>query len=537
MARKNKGITLAKHGAILAIAALIVRFIGFIYRVPLTRMIGDDGNGLYSTAYQIYTFFFILSSAGIPIAVSKLVAEKIALKQYGNAHKIFQVATVFGICTGGFFSLLLWFGSGWISQWIKSPRSMYSLKMLAPTLFIVAIMGTFRGYFQGMNTMVPTAVSQVIEQIFNAVSSIVLATWLMPRGVEFGAAGGTLGTGIGAVGGLAFLLLLYIPLRPKLKKRIKKYSHKENLISFSTILHDMLYLAFPIIIGTAILSVTNLIDLAMVRRGLNSLGYTEQRIDQLYGILTGKYVVLTTLPISLATALATATVPSISASVARNEKEVLENKMNLVLRFTMLLSAPAATGLMILANPIIILLFPNQTEGGLLLQVGSVAIIFFALAQVATAVLQGLGKVYVPVRNSLYSSIVKIAGNFIFIYLFDLNIVGAVISTSLFAFMVCFLDLKNVVKNTKVSFDYGFIFGKPMIASSVMGIFCFLFYKIIFWGTQHNAIATIGSIGLSMIVYFSILFVIQGITREEIQMFPMGDKIIVLMEKRGLLKV
>ena len=537
MAEKNKGSTLAKQGAILAIAALIVRFIGFVYRVPLTRMIGDDGNGLYSTAYQIYTFFFILSSAGIPIAVSKMVAEKIALKQYGNAHKIFQVAIILCSITGGVASLILWFGGSWISQWLKSPRSVYSLQMLAPTLFIVAIMGALRGYFQGMNTMVPTAVSQIIEQLFNAISSVLLASWLMPRGVEYGAAGGTLGTGIGALGGLFFLLLLYLPARPKFMRRIKKFAHQEAKISFSTILYDMLHLALPIIVGTAILSVTNLIDLSMVHRGLSFLRYEEKRIAQLYGILTGKYVVLTTLPISLATALATAAVPSISASVVRAEKEALENKINLALRFTMLLATPAAIGLMVLADPVLMMLFPNQAEGGLLLKVGSISIVFFALAQISTALLQGLGKVYVPVKNSLFSSILKILGNLVFIYLFDLNVVGVVISTNLFALMVCVLDLRDVIKETNIPLNYGFIFVKPVIASSIMGIFCFVFYKIMLWGTHQNTFATVGSIILSVLVYFSILLGIQGITKEEIEMFPLGKKILMSMEKRGFLKV
>ncbi|NMA82748.1 MAG: polysaccharide biosynthesis protein [Epulopiscium sp.] len=537
MAIKKRGSTLARQGAILAIAALVVRFIGFIYRVPLTRLIGDDGNGLYSTAYQIYTFVFILSSAGIPIAVSKMVAEKIALKEYGNAHKIFQVAMTLCIVTGGIGSLILWFGGDWIATWLQSPRSVYSLHMLAPTLFIVAIMGALRGYFQGMSTMVPTAFSQIIEQIFNAFFSIWVASWLMPKGVEYGAAGGTLGTGIGALAGLGFLLFLYVLIRPKIIARITKYENKESSLSFRDILYDMIHLALPIIIGTAILSVTNLIDLGMVHRGLHYLGYEEQKITQLYGVLTGKYVVLTNLPISLATALATAAVPSISASVARQEGLELENKINLALRFTTLLTAPASIGLMVLADPILTMLFPHQADGGLLLKLGSIAIIFFSLAQVATAVLQGLGKVYLPVRNSLYGSIVKLVANFIFIYIFDWNIVGAVLSTNLFSMIVCALDLRDIIKETDTGLNYGFVFGKPIIASSVMGVFCFLFYRVILWGTGLNSIATMGAILLGALVYFTILLSIQGVTMEEVEMLPMGKTISTWMQKRKLLKV
>lgn len=537
MSKKDVGGALVKQAAILAVASMIVRVMGLIYRWPLTNMIGDDGNGLYGTAFNIYLLFFILSSGGLPAAISKMVSERIALRQYKSAHKVFRASLVMAATMGIVGSMLLWFGAYPIAKFMNNTRIVYSMRALAPTLFIVALMGSFRGYFQGMNTMVPTAISQIIEQLFNAIFSIVLAALLIGKGVEYGAAGGTMGTGIGALMGFLFLLFIYILLHPKLIKRINRQKAYEIDESFKDILKDLISISIPIIIGTTIFSVTNLIDVKMVMTILQkSLGMTELEANGLYGQLTGKYVTLTNLPVSISTALAAAIIPSIAASMALKEKKTVINKVNLAMRATMILAAPSAVGLFVLGDPVLKTLFPRYPAGGDLLRIGAVAIIFLSLVQVSTAILQGVGRAGIPAINAGVGAFVKIILNILLISIPFINIRGAVMSTVGCYVVVCYLDIKAVKKITKVEIQILDTIIKPLGAAVVMGIFSFLFYNILLWGTSSNAFATLGSIILSVLVYSGILFSIGGITQEEIKLLPMGNKVISKLTKIGVFK-
>ncbi|WP_341877011.1 polysaccharide biosynthesis protein [Defluviitalea saccharophila] len=525
MTKKNAGGALVRQAAILAVASLIVRVIGLIYRWPLTNMIGDDGNGLYGIAFNIYLLFFIISSSGLPASISKMVSERMALKQYKSAHKVFKISLLMASITGVIASLILWFGAYPIAQFMDNTRIVYSMKALAPTLLIVAIMSAFRGYYQGMNTMVPTAISQIIEQVFNAVFSIVLAGVLLKYGVEYGAAGGTMGTGIGALMGLLFLIFIYILARPRIKKRINRQKEEDFEESSASILKTLLVTSIPIIIGSTIFSFTNLVDVKMVMSILQSIGMTEIEANELYGQLSGKYVTLTNLPISISTALATAIVPSIAASVVLKETKVVMNKVNLAMRVAMMLAAPSAVGLFVLGDPILKMLFPKYPAGGDLLRLGALAVIFQSLVQVATAILQGVGKPNIPAYNAGVGVLIKIVLNFFLIAIPAVNIKGAIISTIVCYIVIAYLDMKAAIRLTKVKLQVFNTFVKPLGAGVGMGVFSFIFYKLILWGTTNNTVSTIGSILLSVIVYIGILFAIGGISKEEILLLPKGEKI------------
>lgn len=535
MEQKKIGLTLAKQGMILAAASLIVRFIGFIYRVPLYRMIGDEGMGYYSAAFQIYTFFFILSSSGIPIAVSKMVSERNAVKQYTNGYKVFKAALTLCVIFGSISMFILWFGAKGISNWLDPAGELkvsYSLRALAPTVLIVSIMSALRGYFQGFNTMVPTAVSQIIEQVFNAIFSIVMAAFLFQQGIEFAAAGGTMGTGIGAFFGLIFLLFLFLIFRPVIKRMVKKEKNTYTPENSKTIYRIILLTTVPIIAGSVITSVTNLIDLAMVKKGLAYLGYEATRATELYGILTGKYVLLTTLPVSLATALGVAVVPSIATSMMRQQVKEVFHKVNQSLRFTLLVTIPSAVGLAVLGEPIIQLLFSEAySDGAGVLMVGAISVIFFGVVQITTSILQGIGKILIPAKNAAIGAVFKIILNYIFIYLFDWNIYGAVMSTNIFALIVAVLNIRSVINVLGVKIRWRNLLIKPIIGAILMGGYGWVLYQILFWGTKNNSISGILSIGFAVIMYGLFMLAMKGITKEEIKMFPFGERILQRLEK------
>jgi len=532
--QKTRKTSFVKQAAVLAVAGILVRVLGFLYRVPLTNMIGDEGNGIYSAGYYIYTFFLVMSSAGLPVAISKMVSEKISLGRFAAAHKIFKVSLWFSFAVGLLFSVGMYLGAEKLCQIIGSPDSYYTILTLSPTVCIVSVMAVFRGYFQGMNTTVPTALSQVMEQIFNAVFSVYLA-YVFIDNVIYSAAGGTAGTGIGALAGLIFICFAYFLARPSIKRRIHfdKSFYREE--SARRITKNLVALAVPIITGTAIFSMTNLIDMQMVNSRLEAAGFAQNQINALYGQLTGKYVTITTLPVSISTAVATAVLPAIAAGVAKKAYKDVNLKMNVALRVTMIISIPAAIGIGVLGNQILELLYPNYSDGGVLLQVGSISIIFLALSQIATGILQGLGKVYVPAVNALLGAVIKIPLNYFLISIPEVNVVGAVISTIACYAVASFLNFRALTRATRAKPDYSGVLFKPLIASCFMAVICHFSYKIIYYFIGINAVASIAAICLGVLIYFAVMVFIRGLKKEDLEFMPMGGKLLKVLKRHRLI--
>lgn len=544
MATKRKNGSFIKQAAILAAAGILVRVLGFLYRIPMSNMIGDQGNAIYSAGYYIYTFLLILSSAGLPAAISKMVSERLVLKEYKNAHRVFQVSLCISGALGFVFMLLMFVFAKQIANISNSPESYYCILTLSPTLFIVAIMSAYRGYFQGMNTMVPTALSQIVEQVFNAFFSVYLAYVFLGIGVNrsmgeknivFGAAGGTSGTGIGAFAGLLVIMFAYYLIRPTILKQVRKDRNFHTEESTHQILSVLLKTAVPIIAGTAVFSITNLIDMNMVTRILEDTGFSHTRAQDLYGQLSGKYVTLTTLPVSISTAVATAAIPSIAASAKLKQKPAIKRKMNMTLRISMIISVPAAVGIGVLGDQIIRMLFPRYTEGGILLTVGSVSIIFLALCQTVTGVLQGIGHVKVPVIGAVLGAIVKVILNMVLISRPAIHVVGAVLSTTGCYVVASLFNLYMLSKITKVRIDLlGSLF-KPFLGSIVMGIVCFGVYHGIYFIYPNNTVGTIVSILFGIVIYGVVMLFIGGIKEEDLNMIPMGHKVALMCKKIRLL--
>ncbi|MCC8014782.1 MAG: polysaccharide biosynthesis protein [Eubacterium sp.] len=533
---KRKNSSFVKQAVILAAASMIVRLLGFAYRVPLTNMIGDEGNGIYSAGYYIYTFFLILSSSGLPAAISKMISEKVALGEYKNARRIFKVSLFVAGTLGIIGMAIMFFGAERLALLVGSPRSVYTLMSLAPTVFICAVMSVYRGWYQGFNTTIPTAVSQVVEQIFNAFFSVYLAWVLLGYGIEMGAAGGTMGTGIGALAGLITIVIISFITKKSYNAIFAEDKGGYTIETAKQITGRLFKTAIPIITGTAVFSMTNLIDMKMVMVRLAASGaFTSREADILYGQLTGKYVTLTTLPVSISTALATAVLPNIAASIALKDQKAVKAKVNTSLRLTMIISIPAAIGMGVLANQILQLLYPNYPEGGELLAIGAISIIFLALSQIETGILQGIGKVYIPAVNALIGALVKIPLNYVLIAIPSINVKGAVIST-IGCYVVCaFLNLLALKRATGIKFDFVSILLKPILASLIMGVGCLGLYNLIYSVLPSNSICTIIAIIFAIIVFVVALALMKGFKREDLALLPMGGKLIATLEKFRLI--
>ena len=538
--QKTKNNSFVKQAAILAAAGLIARVLGFAYRIPITNIVGDDGNGVYALAYNIYNFLLILSSAGIPAAISKMVAEQDSIGEYKESHRIFHASLLFVGGIGLFFSCWLFFFPNFFIKLTGDPRSYYSLISLAPTVFVVAVMAVFRGYFQGKMTMIPTAVSQIIEQIFNAIFSIVLVIAFMkinlPVSNKFygdknalGAAGNTTGTGIGAVMGLLFLLGVYFLMRPLIMKESKKGTKRTEYLK---LIKKVISITVPFIAGAAIYSFSNIIDSLMVRSRLITAGYDSSQATSLFGIYNGKFITLTTLPVAVSAAIAMAAIPSIAASVKKSGfSYIVIDKINTSLRLAMLICIPSAIGLMVLGDPILHMLFYKAPAGSYLLTLGAISVIFLSLSQVVAGMLQGIGKIVIPVIAAAFGVIVKIILNYVLIAIPFININGAVISTIFCYLTASGINLYFLARATKTKPDFMSILVKPLLSAAVMGLWCFVSYNLVLYIFPHNTAAVIFSILSGAVVYFIYLVVLKGVVKSDVSLLPFGRKIVNIMNK------
>ena len=511
----------------MAAASLIVRLIGFTYRLPLTDLIGDTGNTFYSTAYHVYAFALIISSGAMPAAISKLVSERVALGHYRDAHELFKNALGIAVAIGTAAALFMAIGANWLTQlrFFNYPEAAYAVRALAPTVFIVALLAVFRGYFQGMNTMIPTAVSQVIEQIFNVIFSLWLAHVFFSAGrVEHAAAGAAAGTGIGAVAGLIVVLGIYLlvakDLRQRAAKNLRTVVPSVGAEKRETQIRAILLTAMPIIVGMGIYHIATFIDMGMAKDRIMYSGvFTEEQVDIMVGQFTGKFLLLTILPVSLSVALSHAIIPDISSSKAIMDGTAVKEKINTALGISMTLSIPAAVGLSVLADPILALLFPNHPEGGQLLRYGAASIVFMALVQVSAGALQGIGKVMLPVIAAFFGVMVKIPVNWYLLAVPGINILGTVISTIVCYIVAAAINLYFLHKYTGVLPDYINAFVKPAFAATGMGFACFVTYHLV-GIIAPDRLATVMALLVALPVYLALMWAIGGLRNMEAAPLP-----------------
>ena len=468
------------QGSILAIAGIIVRLIGMLYRIPLIEIIGTEGNGYYTSAFSVYSILLIVSSYSLPTAVSKMVAGRIAVGQYKNSQKILKAALIYATVVGALAGAVLWFGADLFAQLLGMPFCRYALKTLAPTVWIMAYLGVLRGYFQGHGTMVPTAVSQLFEQIVNAVVSIGAASWLVKKGLEadlvygeteyassFGAAGGTLGTGAGAAIALAFFLLLLFLYRPVMRRQLKKdKTGRED--SFGKIAAVLTITILPIVLSSTVYNISSVLDNYLFASGLRALG-EEDQMAALWGVF-GEYHLLFNIPVALANALSSSLIPALANAAAMRDRKAAVQRTRTAIRFSMIIAIPAAVGLSVLAEPICNLLFASHDNELLikLMVAGSAAVVFFSLSTMTNAILQGTNHMSAPLIHSAIALIPHVLFLVIFQRVMGLGIYSVVYSNVLFALVVCILNQLAIRKYLRYRQEYKKTFLVPIACSAII---------------------------------------------------------------------
>lgn len=514
----------AKGAFILGIAGVIVKILGAVFRIPLDSMIDSEGFGYYHTAYPIYVVLLSVSTAGFPIAISKMMAEKRILGDYKGAHKIFKISLKLLSVMGVLTSAVVFLFAEKIVTRLENPKAVYSMISLAPALLFVPVMATFRGYFQGRNNMTPTAVSQIIEQFFRVFAGLGLAFLLAGKGPEYGAAGASFGASVGAIFGTSFIIFVYVLNKNKINNELL-YTPEFEEESAKTIIRNLLTIAVPIIIGSLALPMMNMIDLTLVMKRLMVSGYSPEDANMLYGELTGKVNTVINLPQIMTISVAVSSVPMISEAYKIGDMDQVRKHAKMAMRLATLIGLPAAIGLMVLPNPIMSFLYGSRARSsGELLFVMSFGVYFLSLLQVFVGILQGIGKSYIPVVNLFIAAIFKFICTFILTAVPSINVKGATIGTVL-AYMIAYaLDLYYVRKYLRLHFNVRTFLIKPLIASVPMGLAASFSHRLfsLYFG---NRLSTLLAILIAVVVYGVLLIVTGGVTKEELNRMPGGRRI------------
>lgn len=501
--------SLIRGTLILAAAGIIAKFLGFFFRIPLINMIGEEGIGLYQLTYPLYTFLLALS-AGIPVALSKMISERMALNRKREAVKIFRTAiivmAVFGISSS---TSLIIFSDSIINTFKWSKEAIYSLMGICLAPAFTCLLSVYRGYFQGLQIMEPPAVSQIMEQLIRICAGVGLAYLLLPKGIDVAAGGAAFGAAAGAFAALVWIMFKY-------RRNRIKYYHKEETRGGLYLFSEMLRMAIPISIGQAIGSIMALIDSIQVPGLLMSSGYSYQMATRLYGQLTGKAHVLINVPLTLSMALAQSTVPAISEMNAISSLKSIHKTIHTIFKFGMIIAIPCCAGLYALSKPILMLIFQGMGYGWRLLQILSVAAVFIIIAQVCTSILNGIGKTVLPVATMIFGCIIKAIISMIFVPVQSLNIKAAAYSTLFSYAVVALLDFIFVVKYTRVRFPLYKTFIGPAISSVVMIISVVFAYSMVQDWSGSSNLATMLSILVGAAVYIVFILLTKTLTKEEL---------------------
>lgn len=535
--KKSTGKNIIVQGSILAIASIVVRLIGIVYRIPLTNIVGNEGMGYYGFAFEVYQFLVILSTSAIPVAVSKLTASRVARHQYKNAQAIFKCSIIFAAVLSGTLAFITFVGARWISAVMFGGITEVApaLRVLAPTVFVCAVMGVFRGYTQGLGNMAPTAFSQIVEQIFNAVVSVAAAAILISKGAAFGAAGGTMGTLMGAVSSLVFLYFVYSSYRPQLVRRMKK-DPTQKMLESREIYRMIGMTIIPLVLTSTIYQISSLLDSALFSNILKTIGYQSSFISSLYGIYSSKYQLLINLPLGITSALSVAMMPGIAGAIALKRHEHVREQMDTVIRVTMLIAVPCAIGVAVMGGPIMQMLFRDTTTlPGRMLIVGAVTIIFYALSTLTSTILQASNHMRMPVINAGISLGIHIIFTVVLLAFADLHIFALIYGNIIFSFCMCVLNMRSLIKLIDYHLDIVKMCASTVIASVIMGAVTFFAYKGFVFLTHSNTLSTLIAIIIAVIVYAVVMILTRGVTEEELYLLPKGEAIVRLLYRMHLL--
>ena len=524
---------------ILSFSGLIVKLINILYKQPLTNMVGITTMGYFNTVYPTYLVLTAASLVGIPATISKLVAEKREAGDSQEAHRIFQVgllcSTILGICVGIAFLFLPSYAE--VFAW--EPEIRYVLWGLALSPTMIGISGAIRGYFQGMQNMVPTAVSQIVENVFKVLLGVGLVYVFMKNNLlgEVSISGATIGISLGYLLATVYLVWQYYRWRKTFlgkesekedtESHVPAASGKEAMIRYAG---KIFWVAVPITISSAMVSIMGFIDSTMIYHLVAADGGSQEMARTALSSVNTVQTIIN-VPLAISAAIAVSVLPAIAAAGVRKDRAEINDKMNTALQLATKMALPSTVGIYLLASPILQLLYREKIDAGLL-QIYSICMLFMILAQSVSSILQGLSGYYKTLFAVMVAAIVKIAGNMVF---FSAGLgATALIWSSLLYFVIIFaINFIFLKKETEIRLDQGKIVWKPLLASIIMGVAAWAVYTIGYAALGRNTPTVILAVVAAMPVYAAALLWLKGFSEEEILILPKGKKILRYLQKRG----
>jgi len=532
-----------KGAAILGFAGLIVKIIGAVFRIPLSNIIGTAGMASYQVAYPIYAALLVISTAGLPTAISRMVSERVSVGDYRSAHKVFQKAFKVLLLIGIVSTAVMLAVSGPVANAAKIPEARLSLIMIAPSLLFVSLLSAYRGYFQGLQLMLPTALTQIVEQLIKLAAGLYFASlWWTKETPHMGAAGALLGVTLSEVVALALIIVMYNRKKWEIKEK-RRMLPNTKFKAQRSILKDLLIIALPIALGGCIMPLVGAADTFIITNqmaGIDYSAYNPLTPKANYAVLTGLVNPLINMPAVLSLALCMSLVPALSEARAIKDQAMVSSRSAMGFRLGLLIGLPCAVGMYLLAEPIIRLLYASEkitaaelAVGGELLRILAIGVLFLTLLQTLTGILQGAGHQFVPLVNLSIGAVVKVALSLILIRIPSFNINGAAIGTVACYGIAAILNMISVVRFTRpdIRFLSGFV--APIISTAVMGAAAwFLFQRLS--ASHGNTTSVLVTILVAVLVYVVMVFLTGALRHEDMEYIPGGGRITRLMTRLRL---
>lgn len=531
--------TLMMKGAtILVIAGIVSKIFGAIFRIPLTNMIGAEGQAYYSAAYAVYNLLFVIATAGFPVAISRMVSARIAEGDFINAHKSYKLAMKVSWALGIVSFVVMYFGAGAIAGFYKNPGSEASMKAISAALLFTPLVASMRGYYQGRQDMKPTGITEVIEQMVRVAAGLTLAYMFYKTSLVRAAAGATFGASAGIIAAYAAMMIIYARDRRTRSGLFEKSVKRDE--TDKTRLKELLAFLIPITIGSAVMPIMFNIDAAIIPRRLLESGFDRVMTDKLYGLMGGFCDPIINLPNIFIDAICISLMPAVTTAYTLKIKKDMDDHIKTGLKTMMIITYPCAIGLIVLAKPILTMLFYRKYDEAVMavpaLQILAVSIITLAIMRTFSTSLQGIGKMMLPVWNLMIGAVVKAIVSYILLGIPEVNINGAAFGSVIAYVTAGILNYRALKKYTNVSLDVSSIFIKPLGAALIMGAAALLSYKALFMVTSSNSISTMVSIMFAAAVYFVAAFRTGAVTKEEIELIPKGELLYRLAVKLKVAK-
>ena len=520
-----------KGTLILTVSSIVVKVIGSLNWIILSRVLGGEGIGLYQMGFPIYLMAITLSSAGIPVAISIITAEKLAQKDFLGAKRVFNVSLRLLFVTGLVFASALFFGAHWLidNHWIRDSRAYYSIIALAPAVFFVTFLASFRGYLQGWQIMTPTAASEIVEQLMRVVTMIVFANMFMPHGLAYAAGGASMGAGVGAFCALLVLMWFYGRLKQKLKADLQQQNLLATRESARAIISRLLRLALPVSMSSLMLPVVANLDLLIVPQRLEAAGFHISQATEFFGYLTGMAVPLINLATIFTAAMTISLVPAISESRALNDVFGIRAKTRTAFRVALIITCPGFVGMYFLAEKIAALIY-NAPGAADAIQTMSVGILLLGLHQISTGILQGLGRTSIPVINMILAAAVKVFLSWTLTAIPTLGIKGAAMATVVDFGLAAVLNMIFIYKYTGFALSFSGVF-KPAVSAAAMGA---AVYGVITLAVSWGAWAILAAIAVAVPVYGGVLLAVGGMGKDDLESLPfIGHRLLAAGQKLG----